>query len=129
MVIDTSAIMAILFAEPEKAKFISQITQDAKRLVAAFTVLEAAVVVEARKGPAAARELDLFFHEAAIEQVGMDPEQVALAREAYHRFGKGKHSAALNLGDCCAYALAIKTGEALLYKGNDFSQTDVKSID
>jgi len=129
MVIDTSAIIAILFAEPEKAKFISRITQDAKRLVAAFTVLEAAVVVEARKGPAAARELDLFFHEAAIEQVGMDSEQVALAREAYHRFGKGKHSAALNLGDCCSYALAIKTGEALLYKGNDFSQTDVKSID
>ncbi len=127
MVIDSSAIVAILLGEPEAQAFIRTIASAPKRLVAAFTALEAAVVIEARKGPAGGRELDLLFHEAGIDLVGMDVEQVALAREAYRRFGKGRHPAGLNLGDCCAYALAVQCGEPLLFKGDDFSKTDVTS--
>jgi ribonuclease VapC len=127
VVIDTSTIIAILLGEPDAPLFIKAIAEATKRLVSAFTALECAVVIEVRKGPAGVRELDLLFHEACIEVVGMDREQVALAREAYRRFGKGNHPARLNLGDCCSYALSLKTGEPLLYQGHDFSQTDVRS--
>jgi ribonuclease VapC len=127
MVIDTSAIMAILFGEPEAKAFVRAIAQAQGRFVAAFTALECAVVVSARKGPTAVRELDLLFHEGGIEQVDMDSEQIALAREAYRRYGKGAHPARLNLGDCCSYALARRMGEPLLFKGDDFAQTDVLS--
>jgi ribonuclease VapC len=128
MVIDTSAILAILLGEPEALRYAKAISEDPKRLIAVFTVLECAVVIEARKGPHGARELDLLFHEAGIEAVGMDHEQVALAREAYRRFGKGRHRAQLNLGDCCSYALAKQTGEPLLFKGQDFSNTDCSVV-
>jgi ribonuclease VapC len=128
MVIDTSAVIAILLAEPEAQDFARAIAASGKRLVSAFTALECAVVIEARKGPAGSRELDLLFHEAGIDQVGMDREQVTLARDAYRRFGKGRHPAGLNLGDCCSYALANQTGEPLLYKGDDFSKTDVNPV-
>ncbi|OGQ84500.1 MAG: ribonuclease [Deltaproteobacteria bacterium RIFOXYA12_FULL_58_15] len=128
MVIDTSAILAILLGEPRADEFIEAIAGDSKRLIAAFAELECGVVIVAKKGPSGARELDLLLHQGRIEQVGMDCEQVSLARKAYERFGKGRHPAALNLGDCCAYALAMRTGEPLLYKGNDFSQTDVLTV-
>ncbi len=128
MVIDTSAVAAILFGEPDADSMVAAIARDPKRLMSAFTALECAVVVEVRKGPAGGRELDLFLHEAGIEQIGMSAEQVALARDAYRRFGKGRHRARLNLGDCCSYALAVHTGEPLLFKGKDFSHTDVKTV-
>jgi ribonuclease VapC len=129
MVIDSSAIVAILLGESEAAELIDAISEDPKRLVSVFTTLESAVVMEARKGPAGVRELDLLFHEGAIEPVNMDTEQVAIARDAYRRFGKGRHPAKLNIGDCCAYALAVQTGEPLLFKGDDFSKTDVKIVE
>ncbi|OGQ92224.1 MAG: ribonuclease [Deltaproteobacteria bacterium RIFOXYA12_FULL_58_15] len=125
MVIDTSAILAILLGEPEADVFINAIANAGKRWVAAFTELECAVVITARKGPSGARDLDLLLHQARVEQVGMDAEQVSIARRAYAQFGKGRHPAALNLGDCCSYALAMRAGEPLLFKGDDFSQTDV----
>jgi ribonuclease VapC len=128
MVIDSSAIIALLLGEPEAKAIASAIAGDAQRLIAACNALECAVVMEVKKGPSGQRELDLVMHEAGIEIVGMDASQVSLAREAYRRFGKGRHPAGVNLGDCCAYALARQTGEPLLFKGNDFSKTDVRIV-
>jgi len=125
MVIDTSALLAILLAEPEASVFVQSIAASSKRLVSALSALEAAIVIHSRKGPAGVRELDLLFHAAGLTVVNFDSEQVQLARAAYEKFGKGHHPAALNLGDCCSYALAVSAGESLLFKGNDFSQTDV----
>lgn len=126
MVIDTSAILAILFGEPEAESFIHAIASDQRRLVSAFTILETAAVLMSRKGSAAVRELDLLLHGARITVVSFDPDQARIARNAYETFGKGRHPAALNLGDCCSYALARSSGEALLFKGNDFSQSDIR---
>jgi ribonuclease VapC len=128
MVIDTSAILAILFGEPEAEAYIRAIAGDQKRLVSAFTVLEASVVLMVRKGAAAVRELDLFIHSAGMTIVSFDPDQARIARSAYETFGKGRHPAALNLGDCCSYALAHSSGEALLFKGDDFSKSEVRKL-
>ena len=126
MVIDTSAITAILRAEPERDELLQAIVDAPKRLMAAFTAVECAVVIERRKGEVGRRELELFLHDAGIDVVAMDTDQAELAKDAYRRYGKGRHPAALNLGDCCAYALAVSTGEALLFKGEPFARTDVK---
>ena len=128
MVIDTSVVLAILFGEPEAKTFAHTIAGDPKRLISAFSVLESGVVLMARKGEAATRELDLLLHTAGITIVAFDADQAALARSAYERWGKGRHPAALNLGDCCSYALTQIAGEPLLFKGNDFSRTDVVSV-
>jgi ribonuclease VapC len=128
MVIDSSAVLSVLLGEPEASAFIMAITQDPKRLIGSVSVLECAVVIETRKGPAGARELDLLLHASSMEIVSLTKEQVQLARDAYSRFGKGRHPAALNLGDCCSYALAHFSGEALLFKGEDFSQTDIPCV-
>jgi ribonuclease VapC len=124
MVIDSSALLAILLGEPEAESFSRAIAGDPKRLVSALSALEAAIVIHARKGSAGVRELDLLCHAAGLAIVSLDADQVLLARAAYEKFGKGHHSAALNLGDCCSYALARSSGEPLLFKGNDFSRTD-----
>lgn len=125
MVIDTSALLAILLTEPEAVTFSKAIENDPKRLVSALSVLEAAIVIRSRKGPPGLRELDLFLHSASAKIVSFDADQAMLARAAYEKYGKGHHPAALNLGDCCSYALSLSSGEPLLYKGNDFIQTDV----
>lgn len=125
MVIDTSALMAILLGEPEAESFSQSIAKDPKRLVSALSLLEAAIVIHARKGPVGTRELDLLLHAAGVTVVSFDGDQALLARTAYEKYGKGHHPAALNLGDCCSYALSRSSGEPLLFKGNDFSQTDV----
>lgn len=124
MVIDASALLAILLREPEAEDFSRSIAGDPKRLVSALSALEAAIVIHARKGPAGIRELDLLFHSAGVTVVSFDADQVLLARGAYEMYGKGHHPAALNLGDCCSYALSRSSGEPLLFKGNDFSKTD-----
>jgi ribonuclease VapC len=126
MVIDTSAVLVVLFAEPEDEAFAAAIEADPARFMSAVSVLEASIVVEARKGPSGGRELDLLLHRAAIEIVPFTVEQLERARDAYRRFGRGNHPAALNFGDCCAYALATSLGEALLFKGDDFAQTDLR---
>jgi len=125
MVIDTSALLAILLGEPEAADFSRAIAADPKRLVSAFSVLEAATVILSRKGSAGTRELDLLLHSAGVTIVSFEADQTLLARAAYEKYGKGHHPAALNLGDCCSYALARSSGEPLLFKGNDFSRTDI----
>ena len=127
MVIDTSAILAILLGEPESEVFMQALAEDTKRLTSAVSALEAAIVIHNRKGPAGARELDLLIFTAGIVTVSMNEEQVRLAKEAYVKFGKGHHPAALNMGDCCSYALSRLSGEPLLYKGDDFSKTDISS--
>ncbi len=127
MVIDSSALLAILLQEPEAEPFARAISGDPKRLMSAVSALEAAIVVQARKGPAGVRELDLLLHAAGVKVVSFDPEQVLLARAAYERYGKGHHPAALNLGDCCSYALAVSSGQPLLFKGGDFSRTDLRT--
>lgn len=128
MVIDTSALLAVLLAEPEAEAFSRAISADPRRLVSAMSALEAAIVVTGRKGPAGAREIDLLLHTAGMVVVSLDADQVLLARAAYQKFGKGRHPAGLNLGDCCTYALARSTGEPLLFKGNDFSKVDLRLV-
>jgi ribonuclease VapC len=128
MVIDTSALLAILLGEPEAEEFSRSIAGDPKRLVSALSALEAAIVIHARKGPTGTRELDLLLHSAGVTVVSLDADQVLLARSAYEKYGKGRHPAALNLGDCCSYALSLSSGEPLLFKGHDFSQTNVTAV-
>ncbi|MGD8257666.1 MAG: type II toxin-antitoxin system VapC family toxin [Desulfobacterales bacterium] len=125
MVIDTSALIAILFGEPEAESFSQALANDPRRLISAFNALETGIVVEARKGEAGGRELDLLMHRAQIEIVAMNLDQAELARSAWRNYGKGNHPAGLNIGDCCAYALAKYSDEPLLFKGNDFKQTDI----
>lgn len=125
MVVDSSAILAILFKEAERDAFATALADAGIRLVSSVNALEAAVVVSTRKGPPGARELDLLFHGAGVEVVSFTEAHLRLAREAYERYGKGRHPASLNLGDCCAYALSRHTGEPLLFKGGDFAHTDV----
>jgi ribonuclease VapC len=125
MVLDTSALLALLLDEPEADSYRVALEEDQTRLVAAATLLETAIVIEARKGEAGGRELDLLIHKAAIVIVPIDAEHVTEARRAYRRFGRGRHAAGLNFGDVFAYALARTSGEALLFKGEDFSKTDV----
>lgn len=126
MVIDTSAIVAILFDEPERRRFNELIEADGTRLISAVTFLEAALVVESRRGEAAGRELDLLVHRAQVSVVPVDAEQAEVARVAWRRYGKGRNVAGLNYGDCFSYALAKVSGEPLLAKGADFIQTDLK---
>jgi len=129
MVLDTSSILAILLGESEATIFAEAISNDSKRLLSAGTVLELMIVVEARKGEAGGRELDLLLHRAKIDIVPFDSEQAEMARQAWRRYGKSNHPAGLNFGDCFAYALAIISGEPLLFKGNNFSQTDVSFVE
>jgi len=128
MVIDTSALIAILLGEPEAKAFSRILSSDPKRLISVFTVLETSIVIEARKGEAGGLELDLLLHRVQIEIVSMNPDQYELARSAWRIYGKGQHPAGLNIGDCCSYALSKYSGEPLLFKGNDFLKTDVQSV-
>ncbi|HLZ84906.1 MAG TPA: type II toxin-antitoxin system VapC family toxin [Caulobacteraceae bacterium] len=125
MIIDTSAILAILLGEPDAPRFAEAVGSAHPRLLSAANLLEASMVVEARKGDDGARDLDLFVYRGEIEIVPVDREQVEVARLAWRRFGKGRHPAGLNYGDCFAYVLAKVSGAALLFKGADFAQTDI----
>jgi ribonuclease VapC len=128
MVIDSSAALAILLGEADDELFASAIDVDPTRIMSAVSVFETSIVIEARKGPAGGRELDLFLHRGRIDIVPFNAHQLELARDAYRRYGKRYHRAALNFGDCCAYALAAAAGEPLLFKGGDFIHTDIPSV-
>ncbi len=128
MVIDTSALIAILLGEHDSEIFAIAIANDPKRLISAFSVLEVSIVIEAKKGEAGGRELDLLLHRSQVEIVAMDSDQAELARIAWRTFGKGRHQAGLNIGDCCSYALSKSSGEPLLFNGNDFSKTDLEIV-
>jgi ribonuclease VapC len=126
MVIDTSALVAIFLAEPERRRFLDLIVEAGTRLMSAANALETGIVLEARRGEAAGREFDLFVFRANLQVVPVDGEQVEIARSAWRKYGKGRHPAALNFGDCFAYALAKSSGESLLAKGTDFGATDIE---
>jgi ribonuclease VapC len=126
MVIDTSALLAILLGEADADQMVDAIERDQRRLLSAVQLLEAAVVIEAKKGAAGGRELDLLLHRAQVQIVNFTAELAERAREAWRRWGKGRHPAGLNFCDCCAYALAQQIGEPLLFKGKDFRRTDVR---
>jgi ribonuclease VapC len=129
MVIDTSALLAILNNEPAAVAFEAAVETDPSRLMSVGTYLETATVVESRKGEAGGGELDLWLHRAEVELVPVDVEHADLARSAYRRYGKGRHPAGLNYGDCFAYALANSSAEPLLFKGEDFSHTELASVE
>jgi len=126
MVIDTSALVAIFLAEPERKRFLDLIVEAGTRLISAPNALETGIVLEAKRGEAAGREFDLFLVRANLLVVPVDGEQVEIARSVWRKYGKGRHSAALNFGDCFAYALAKSSGEPLLAKGTDFALTDIE---
>jgi ribonuclease VapC len=124
--IETSALIAIFRLEPEADAFLKSLVQAEARVMSALSVLEASMVMSGGAADSAVFEpLDEFLAEAGIEIVPFDAEQARLAREAFLRFGKGRHKAGLNLGDCASYALAMARSAALLFKGDDFSRTDV----
>ncbi|RIK37360.1 MAG: hypothetical protein DCC55_24585 [Chloroflexi bacterium] len=129
MVIDSSAILALLSNEPEAVRFAEVIAAADRRLMSAASLLETAIVIEARHGPAGSQKLDELIATAQILIEPVTIEQITVARLAYRTYGKGRHPAGLNFGDCFAYALAKLMDEPLLYKGNDFSQTDIQVAD
>ena len=128
VVIDTSALLAILLGEPERGKLLQLLSESETRLLSAANALETAMVVESRRGEAAGRELDLFLHRTKIEIVAVDEEQFSITRFAWRKFGRGRHPAALNFGDCFAYALTKTSSEPLLAKGDDFRRTDLQIL-
>ena len=125
MVIDTSALLAILSDETERRIFNEAIEAAESRIMSVVNFVETSIVIESRFGAEGLRDLELFADRAGIEIAAVDREQGDLARRAYSTFGKGRHPAGLNFGDCFAYALAMARGEPLLYKGEDFAHTDV----
>lgn len=126
MVIDTSAIIAMLTSEPTADRLVAALEADPTRLVSAATVVEAALVLLGRYGEAGEPQLDRFLRGIGAEVVAVGESQANLARDAALRFGRGRHPAGLNFGDCFSYALSIARNEPLLFVGDDFSQTDVK---
>ena len=127
MIIDTSAVVAILLAESDAARYERVISTAWPRRMSMVALLETTMVIEGRSGPEAGHDLDQFLQEADIELAPVTVEQVEAARRAWRRFGKGNHPAALNFGDCFAYALASTTREPLLFKGGDFALTDIEA--
>lgn len=125
MVLDTSGLAAVLFDEPEREEFVRKIATAPRRLISSGTLIESSIVVESRRGEVAGRELDLFLHRAKVDIIAVDEHQAQLARAAWRRYGKGRHPAGLNFGDLFAYALARSSGEELLFKGDDFTKTDI----
>lgn len=126
LVVDSSALIAILLGEPEHSRFLDLIFGAEERKVSSFTLLETGAVILSRKGPAGRLIFDSLCDELLLEVTPFTAEHLRLARQAWERFGKGRHPAALNLGDCCSYALARASGYPLLFKGNDFRQTDLE---
>ena len=125
MVIDSSALAAILFGEPERRQFIESIEAAESKLLSVANWLEISIIIEARKGAEGSRDLEQFIERAGIEIVPVDLEQGRFARDAWLHFGKGRHRAALNYGDCFAYALAKTSAQTLLFNGDDFVHTDI----
>ncbi len=128
MVIDTSAMLAILQDEPERGSFAERIAAAAVCRISAASFVEASMVLESRHGAEGVRSFDLLIESAGVEVVPVDLAQARIARQAFADFGKGRHPAGLNYGDCFVYALARQFGEPLLCKGEDFSLTDLALI-
>lgn len=128
MVLDSSAIIALLLDEPDADSLRLAIADADTRLISAATLVEASLVIESRFGETGGRELDLLINRLGVEIVSVDADQVNEARRAWRRFGRGRHPAGLNYGDLFSYALARTTGQPLLFKGDDFARTDVGRV-
>ena len=126
MIVDTSAIVAILRREPEGDAFFERVVEAERPAMSAIALVEAALIIEGRGGRAAGVRLDSFVDKAGIEVVAVTAGTARLAREAWRVWGRGNHPARLNFGDCFAYALAQERGEPLLFKREDFARTDVR---
>ncbi len=127
MIVDTSAVLAILFNEEDAEIYAQAISKAESRRMSAVNFVESAIVVEAQTKERGSRQFDAFFRRAGIVIEPVTEEQAHAARQAYTDFGKAHHAAGLNFGDCFAYALAKATGEPLLFKGKDFRKTDLES--
>jgi ribonuclease VapC len=128
MIVDTSAVVAILFAERDAEIYARAIAKAGSCKISAATFVEVSVVVEAQTKEGGSRQVDAFVRRAEIAIEPVTEEQAYIARQAYADFGKGRHAAGLNFGDCFAYALAKASGEPILFKGRDFSKTDLESV-
>ncbi len=126
MILDSSALVAILFKEPEAERLAAVIRDADTAAIAAPTLLETAIVAEGRTLPGMAEKLDALMGAIRPEIVPFTAAHASLARDAWRRYGKGRHKAGLNLGDCFSYALAKERGQALLFKGDDFAATDIE---
>ena len=129
MIVDSSALIAILFNEPDRASLVAKMASASSLSVSAASVLESAMVLEGNRGLGASADLDDLIRRTRMRIIPFDVEQLEIARKAFELYGKGRHPAGLNFGDCISYALAKWTGEALLYKGEDFTLTDVRRVD
>jgi ribonuclease VapC len=128
MVLDTSVLIALLLGESAAARIAVAIEATSMRLLSAANFLETSIVIESRKGEAGGRDLDLLLYRANIEVVAVDHDQAEIARQAWRKYGKGRHQAGLNYGDCFAYALAMQRGLPLLFQGEDLVYTDVARV-
>jgi ribonuclease VapC len=128
MVVDSSALLAVLLQEASAQAVALALERGTQRLLSAASLLETAIVIESRKGEVGGRELDLLLYRSMIEVVPVDRDQAELARRAWRQFGKGRHPAGLNYGDCFAYALARTRRLPLLSVGEDFAKTDVELV-
>ncbi|MFN6564512.1 MAG: type II toxin-antitoxin system VapC family toxin [Nostoc sp. ChiSLP01] len=128
MVIDTSVLLAIIYAEPEELIFIQLIDESENCLLFAPSYVEASIVLGTRHGEQGVEKLNLLIQALSIIIIPFNAEQAQLASEAFLKFGKGRHPAKLNMGDCFSYALAKSTNQPLLFKGNDFIHTDINQV-
>ncbi|HXT80604.1 MAG TPA: type II toxin-antitoxin system VapC family toxin [Acetobacteraceae bacterium] len=126
MVVDTSALVAVLLREPDAERFDRALAETPVRLISAVTRVELSFVIESRKHGAGRADLERLLRAGEFEVASVTSDQAEIAIEAFRRFGKGRHRAGLNIGDCFAYALAVATGYPLLFKGNDFAHTDIR---
>ena len=127
MVVDTSAIVAFLLAEPDAERIAAVLGEAPVRLISAVTRVELSFVIEGRKGEPGRYDLDRLLGSGGFEVVAVTAHQADLAITAFRRYGKGRHPAGLNIGDCFSYALAVATDHPLLFRGNDFARTDVRA--
>lgn len=125
MILDTSALVALLEQEPEAERIACALAATPDRVLSAANLVEAGIVMQVRRGDDGARDLDLVLAKLRVEVVPLTARQAEIARKAYRRYGRGRHNAKLNLGDCFAYALAKDRSAPLLFKGDDFSKTDI----
>jgi ribonuclease VapC len=127
MIVDSSAIVAMLRREPEARDMLAVLTQEGSGSISAANYFEAAIVVDGKRDPVVSSKLDVLLHRLNVEIAPVTPSQAKLARQAYRDFGKGSgHKAQLNFGDCFAYALAAESGQPLLYKGDDFAHAGMR---
>ena len=128
MVIDSSVLIAILLAEPDAEYYANLLSEASDIYVSAVSVFESSMVIESKKGEEGAKQYDLLLEIISPAIVAFDSQQAILARIAWQNYGKGRHPAKLNFGDCCSYAIAKYLNQSLLFKGDDFSKTDIQTV-